>query len=72
MELLASELQENGTWEVTVEGRSGEGLEPDLILRSEDKTRVYCTSSDKYLHTVPEFFESGVVALACSKTWPVR
>ena len=32
VELLASELQKNGKWDVTVEERSAEGLKPDLIL----------------------------------------
>ena len=38
---MASELQKNGKWEVTVEERSAEGLKPDLILRSNDKTKAY-------------------------------
>ena len=41
VELLASELQKNGKWEVTVKERSAEGLKPDLILQSNDKTKAY-------------------------------
>ena len=41
VELLASELQKSGKWEVTIEERSGEGLKPDLTLRSKDRTKAY-------------------------------